>query len=61
MGNQDFYSERKWCDQCKGYVRYLMSVDHSYCIDCGHRVRLFSAEDQKRFSETVQKHRWQAS
>jgi len=61
MGNTDFYGERKWCDSCKDYVRYLMSVDHSYCVQCGHRVRLFSREDALRFSETLQRHKWQAS
>ena len=61
MANQDFYDERKWCDNCKDYVRYLMSVDHSFCVQCGHKVRLFSHDDARRFSETVQRHRWQAS
>lgn len=61
MGNHDFYGERKWCEHCKEYVRYLMSVDHSYCARCGNRVRLFSRDDAARFNETVQRHRWQAS
>jgi hypothetical protein len=61
MSSQDFYGERKWCEQCKDYVRYLMSVDHSFCVHCGTKVRLFSKDDQTRFSETVQRHRWQAS
>jgi len=61
MGKQDFYGERKWCEQCKDYVRYLMSIDHSYCADCGNRVKLFSRDDAERFSETVKRHRWQAS
>ena len=61
MGNQDFYGERKWCEQCKDYVRYLMSVDHSFCVQCSTKVRLFSSDDARKFSETVQRHRWQAS
>ena len=61
MGNTDFYNERKWCDHCKEYVRYLMSVEHSFCTTCGHRVRLFNHEDAARFNETVQRHKWQAS
>lgn len=61
MSNQDYYGERKWCDNCRTYVRYLMSVDHSFCTDCGHKVRLFSQDDARRFLETVQRHRWQAS
>jgi len=61
MGKQDFYGERKWCEHCKDYVRYLMSIDLSYCAQCGNRVRLFSREDARKFTETVQRHRWQAS
>jgi len=60
MGS-DYYTEKKFCEKCKTYVRYLMSVNRSYCADCGTPVRLFSHQDTKEFSETVQKHRWQAS
>jgi len=59
--NTEFYSEQKWCDPCGGYVRFLMSVNHSYCIDCGGRVRLFSRDDSRDFQDTVQRHKWQAS
>jgi Fe2+ or Zn2+ uptake regulation protein len=61
MGSHDYYGERKWCEHCKDYVRYLMSVDHSYCVQCGNKVRLFSNDDAEKFNETVQRHRWQAS
>jgi hypothetical protein len=61
MTHVDFNAERKWCEKCRTYVRYLMSVDHSYCIDCGSRVRLFSRDDATRFVETVQRHKWKAS
>ena len=57
----EFYSESKWCDACKTYVRFLMSVNHSYCVGCGGRVRLFSRDDGRSFSDTVQRHKWQAS
>ncbi len=57
----EFYSESKWCDACKTYVRFLMSVNHSYCVGCGGRVRLFNRDDGRSFSETVQRHKWQAS
>lgn len=57
----EFYSEQKWCDHCRTYVRFLMSINHSYCIDCGGRVRLFSRDDSRSFQETVQRHKWQAS
>lgn len=59
--NTEFYTEHKWCDHCRTYVRFLMSVNHSYCIDCGNRVRLFSREDSRSFHETVQRHKWHAS
>ena len=46
MATSDFYGERKWCEHCKEYVRFLMSVDHSYCIQCSKKVRIFSREDE---------------
>lgn len=58
---QDFYNETKWCESCSEYVRYIMSVNHSYCTKCGGHVRLFSKEDSERFSEQVQKRKWKAS
>ncbi len=61
MDNSEFYRETKWCDACKTYVRFLMSVNHSFCIDCGSRVRMFNREESSRFAETVQRHKWQAS
>ncbi|HEB52043.1 MAG TPA: hypothetical protein ENI87_02185 [bacterium] len=61
MGNTEFYNEQKWCEHCQSYVRFLMSVNHSYCIECGGRVRLFSRSDKERFQDTVQRHKWQAS
>jgi len=59
--NNEFYNEQKYCDHCQSYVRFLMSVNHSYCIECGGRVRLFNREDKQSFQETVQRHKWQAS
>ena len=56
----DFYTDTKWCDQCNGYVHYLMSVNHSYCVDCGSRVRLFNPQDSQRFSADVEKRKWKA-
>jgi hypothetical protein len=57
----EFYTEQKWCDHCNGYVRFMMSVNHSYCIECGGRVRLFNRQDSSNFQETVQRHKYQAS
>lgn len=56
-----FYTEHKWCEACSGYVRYLMSVNRSYCADCGGQVRLFSGKDGEHFQDRVQRNRWQAS
>ena len=60
MERRDFYGETKWCDNCKAYVPYLMSVNHSYCVHCGERVRLFNKQDSEEFSEEVQKRKWKA-
>ena len=56
----EFYRETKWCDACQARVRFLMSVNHSFCVDCGGRVRMFSREESSRFAETVQRHKYQA-
>jgi len=59
--NMDFYSEKKWCDKCGRYVNYLMSVQHSYCIECGEIVTLFSKEDAEKFHQVVEKNKYKAS
>lgn len=56
-GDNDFYSDRKYCDQCGTYVSYLMSVDSSYCVECGAEVHLFSKEDWEDFHESLQSRR----
>jgi len=61
MDHQDFYREKKWCGRCNGYVRYLMSVNHSYCVECGTQVKLFNKEDALRFSTTLEKRKWRVS
>jgi hypothetical protein len=53
MERNDFYNDLKWCDCCDGYVRYLKSMEHSYCIDCGSKVRLFSENDWQAFNEKM--------
>lgn len=57
----NFYTETKWCPNCKNYVRYMMSVNSSYCADCGGPVRLFNKDDLTRFNEDMEKRRWKAS
>lgn len=53
MEPRDYYSDLKYCDHCDKYVSYLMSVDHSYCAECGQRVRLFSQEDWSSFNDAL--------
>ena len=53
MENFDYYSDRKFCPTCNDYVPYLMSVEHSFCIECGGRVKLFSKDDWQSFHESL--------
>ena len=48
----DFYDDRKYCDRCKRYVRYLTSMNQSYCINCDGKVTVFSEKDMKAFHKT---------
>ncbi|MBM3973278.1 MAG: hypothetical protein FJ301_04170 [Planctomycetes bacterium] len=57
----EFYAETKWCGDCRANVRFLMSVNHSYCIHCGGTVKLFDSDGAGRFGERVRLHKWQAS
>ncbi len=57
----DFDQDKKWCEQCNAYQRYLMSVDHSFCAECGSRVRLFSKADAETFGEELTKRRWRGT
>jgi len=50
MASSSFYDDRKFCHDCDDYVPYLMSMDSSYCVQCGAQVRLFSKEDWGEFS-----------
>ncbi len=59
--NSEFYTEQKWCEHCNSYVRFMMSINQSYCVECGGRVRLFNKSDANSFQETVQRHKWLAS
>ncbi|MEZ5979470.1 MAG: hypothetical protein R3F34_14800 [Planctomycetota bacterium] len=53
MERADYYNDLKWCDCCEDYVRYLQSMEHSYCVACGSKVRLFSEQDWQDFTESV--------
>ena len=55
--DSDFYGDRKYCDQCQRYVSYLMSVDRSFCVECGAKVHLFSQKDWQIFNSSLQERR----
>ena len=57
MDTIDFYNEKKWCESCQSYVRFLMSVDHSFCISCGAPVRLFNKKDWEAFHAAAEQSR----
>jgi len=57
MDNLDYYQDKKWCPTCEDYVTYLMSVEHSFCVECGGEVRLFSKEDWDSFHEALKSKR----
>ena len=53
MEQPDYYTDLKFCSKCAKYVPYLMGMEHSYCTDCGNRVRLFSENDWVAFNENL--------
>lgn len=57
MERNSYYDDRKYCPACDDYVPYLMSIEHSYCVDCGGEVRLFSREDWQAFNQTLAERR----
>ena len=57
MENPDFYTDKKYCAHCDDYVNYLMAMDHSFCVNCGERVRLFSKKDWESFNESLSRGR----
>jgi hypothetical protein len=61
MDYRDYYQERKWCTTCNDYVRYMMSVNHSYCIHCGTSVKLFNKEDLAKFRTDLERRKWKVS
>ena len=49
MIQTNFFKDQKYCPRCHDYVRFLQSVDASFCVACGAKVRLFSAADKRAF------------
>jgi hypothetical protein len=54
MHTDDFYGATKYCPCCAKNVRYLASIELSYCVECGGEVRLFSAEEWTAISATLE-------
>ncbi|MFT5286528.1 MAG: hypothetical protein ACI8TQ_002697 [Planctomycetota bacterium] len=57
MDNSSFYDDHKFCPACEDYVAYLISMDDSYCVNCGGIVRLFSEDDWVDFNESLKSRR----
>lgn len=57
MNTSDFYNDSKYCHECRTYVPYLQSLEHSYCAQCGGRVRLFSEADWSQFHNQYKEQR----
>ena len=54
MQTNDFYGATKYCPCCDKNVRYLASIEVSYCVECGNEVRLFSAEEWAAFNAKLE-------
>ncbi|MEM6673613.1 MAG: hypothetical protein AAF726_12275 [Planctomycetota bacterium] len=57
MTTSSFHEDTKFCPCCNDYVRYLASVERSYCVECGSEVRLFSESDWAQFEEGMEARR----
>ncbi len=53
MPVSNYYQERKFCPACDRYVRFLQSLDESFCVECGAKVRLFSPKDHRAFLRSL--------
>jgi hypothetical protein len=54
MQSNDFYGATKFCPCCARNVRYLASIELSYCVECGGEVRLFSADEWAAFNAALE-------
>ena len=55
--NIHYYNTKKYCPTCREYVRFLQSLDESFCVDCGSKVRLFSSADKRSFLHSLKQDR----
>lgn len=49
----NFFKDTKYCPRCHDYVRYLQSLESSFCVDCGGKVKLFSSADKRAFLRSL--------
>jgi len=42
MVRNNYYDDHRFCPACQFYVRFLLSPEAGYCVECGGRVRVFS-------------------
>lgn len=49
-----FQYDQEYCPCCASYVKYLASIENSYCIECGSEVRMFSDADWSAFKDKMQ-------
>ena len=54
MTSHDFYAATKYCPCCAKDVRYLASLEASYCVECGGEVRLFSKDEWTAFTAALE-------
>jgi len=54
MPQTNYYKDTKYCPRCHDYVRFLQSLEASFCVSCGGKVRLFSAADKRAFLRSLQ-------
>jgi hypothetical protein len=52
--SNNFFEDTKYCPCCREYVLYLKSPKANYCVDCGAKVRLFSAADKRAFNHQLE-------
>lgn len=38
-------TERRWCDSCRVYVKFLVGERVNYCVECGGSTTLYSEKD----------------
>ncbi len=60
MQTNNYYDDRRFCDACGSYMRFLQSPSAAYCAECGGRVRIFSPGDMATFRSSLASKRVQA-